>query len=63
MIGLPSISLPISYGAVASDDLLERTMRLEFEMTGVSVGNAVSAQGLFPCHWIVLTTITDASVD
>ena len=47
-----SLPLPTSHGGMPSHDLLERTMRLQSEMTGVSVGNAVSVQGQCPCDLI-----------
>ena len=52
VIDLPPIAFPTPRDAMASNDLLERTMRLQSEMTRVSAGNAVSVQGLSHCHLI-----------
>ena len=45
VIGLPSIALSTSLRTMASRDLQERTTRLLFEMTDVSVENAASVRG------------------
>ncbi|KAF8461764.1 hypothetical protein DFH94DRAFT_71123 [Russula ochroleuca] len=50
LIGLPSVALPTSLRVMTSQDLWERTMRLRFEMTEVSMEKAASVQGLSSYH-------------